>query len=78
LSVGFGTGQNSHRGQLVFANNIQGKLSTTFHWPIAQVMAILKLASSGNCKISIASVGALQIAIDSGTAIYNYVLPAKS
>jgi hypothetical protein len=60
LSIGFGTGQNSHRGDLIFASNIQGKLTNTFHWPIAQVMAILKLASSGNCKTSIANVGALQ------------------
>jgi len=78
LLMGFGTGGNSHRGELVFANNVQGKLSSTFHWPIAQVMAIFKLATSGNCKISIANVGALQITIDSGIGIYNYVLPAKS
>ncbi len=78
LTLGFGTGENSHRGHLIFASNIQGKLPTEFHWPIAQVMAILKLASTGNCKISIANVGALQITLDSGIGIYNYVLPAKS
>ena len=78
LNMGFGTGGNSHRGELAFANNISGTLKNTFHWPIAQVMAILKLASTGNCKISIANVGALQITVDSGIGIYNYVLPAKS
>ena len=78
LSIGFGTGQNSHRGELVFASNVQGKLTNTFHWPIAQVMAILKLASSGSCTMSIADVGALKITVDSGLGTYSYVLPAKS
>ena len=76
--MGFGTGGNSHRGHLVFADNVQGELSSTFHWPIVQVMAIFKLASTGNCKISIADIGALQITIDSGIGTYSYILPAKS
>ena len=78
LLMGFGTGGNSHRGHLVFADNVQGELSSTFHWPIVQVMAIFKLASTGNCKISIADIGALQITIDSGIGTYSYILPAKS
>ena len=78
LLMGFGTGGNSHRGHLVFAENVQGKLSSTFHWPIVQVMAIFKLASTGNCKISIADIGALQITIDSGIGTYSNILPAKS
>jgi hypothetical protein len=78
LTMGFGTGGNSHRGELAFANNISGTLKNTYHWPIAQVMAILKLASSGTCTISIADVGALQIKVDSGLGTYSYVLPAKS
>ena len=78
LLMGFGTGGNSHRGQLVFANNVSGSLKNTYHWPIAQVMAILKLASSGTCTMSIADVGALQIKVDSGLGTYSYVLPAKS
>ena len=78
LNMGFGTGGNSHRGELAFANNISGTLKNSFHWPIAQVMAILKLASSGSCTMSIADVGALKITVDSGLGTYSYVLPAKS
>ena len=78
LNMGFGTGGNSHRGELEFASNISGSLKNTYHWPIAQVMAILKLASSGTCTMSIADVGALEIKVDSGLGTYSYVLPAKS
>jgi hypothetical protein len=78
LNMGFGTGGNSHRGELEFARNISGSLKNTYHWPIAQVQAILKLASSGTCTMSIADVGALEIKIDSGLGTYSYVLPAKS
>ena len=78
LSMGFGTGGNSHRGELAFANNVNGTLKNTYYWPIAQVMAILRLASSGTCTMSVADVGALEIKVDSGLGTYSYVLPAKS
>ncbi len=78
LLMGFGSGSSSHRGQLVFADNINGTLNNSYHWPIAQVLSILKLANNENCTINIADVGALQITVDSGLGSYSYILPAKA
>jgi len=43
-----------------------------------QVLGILKLGMSGACVMNISDQGALQIAIDSGLATYDYILPAMS
>ena len=47
-------------------------------WPLAQVLAILKLGMSGACVMSISTKGALQISVDSGLAKYDYILPAQT
>jgi len=67
---------NNHAGHFTFEYNVKGTLSHSFSWPIDKVVAILKL--NGTKKISITSLGALKITVDSNLAVYEYTLPALS
>jgi len=67
---------NTHAGSFIFQSGITGKLKQQWAWPVAQVQSILNLA--GDKTIRIADVGAMQITVDSGIAVYNYTLPAQS
>jgi hypothetical protein len=67
---------SSHAGSFVFQAGVEGKLRQTWAWPVAQVQSILNLA--GDKTIRIADAGALQIVIDSGISVYEYILPAQS
>ena len=79
LVVGVGTDDgNGHAGKRIFARNVDGELKQHWSWPLHQVLAILKLGMSGACVMNISDQGALQISIDSGLAVYNYILPAMN
>ena len=67
---------SSHAGNFVFAHDIAGSLSKPWHWPISPVISILSL--SGDKMIRFSDQGAAQITVDSGLAIYNYILPAQT
>ena len=67
---------SSHAGSFVFQAGVVGKLRQTWAWPVAQVQSILNLA--GDKTIRIADAGALQIVVDSGISVYEYILPAQS
>ena len=73
----FSFGDNStHTGQFVFQHDVTGKLKHTWAWPIAQVQSILNLP--GDTIMYFSDMGALQITVDSGFAVYNYILPAMT
>jgi len=72
-----GTGPTD-RSIVPFATNIDGELKHGWSWPLNQVLAVLKLASSAECTLSISDQGALKIDVDSGLGHYEYILPAKS
>ena len=67
---------STHAGSFVFQSGITGKLKQTWSWPVNQVQSILGL--TGDITMRIADVGALSITVDSGTAVYTYILPAQS
>ena len=67
---------STHAGSFIFQSGITGKLKQTWSWPVNQVQAILGL--SGDITIRIADAGALNITVDSGIAVYEYILPAQS
>lgn len=67
---------STHAGEFVFESGVTGKLKQTWSWPVVQVMSILNL--SGNITMKIADVGAMMITVDSGVAVYDYILPAQS
>ena len=67
---------SSHAGNFVFASGIAGSLSKAWHWPVDAVISILSLP--GDKMIRFSDEGAAQITVDSGLAIYNYILPAQT
>lgn len=67
---------STHAGNFVFHPGVQGQLKRAWSWPVKQVIGILDLAGDKTFKIS--DDGAAMITVDSGLAIYNYILPAQS
>ena len=67
---------STHAGEFVFQHGVEGTLSHTWSWPVAQVQAILNL--DGDATMSISDQGAMKISLNSGLATYDYILPAQS
>ena len=67
---------STHSGNFVFHPDITGTLKRTWSWPIPQVISILGLTGDKTMKIS--DDGCMQITVDSGMAVYNYILPAQT
>jgi hypothetical protein len=67
---------STHAGSFVFEAGVEGTLSHTWSWPVAQVQSILGL--DGDKTMSISDQGAMQITVDSGMVKYDYILPAQS
>ena len=67
---------STHAGEFVFQHEIEGSLTHTWSWPVAQVQAILNL--DGDKTMQISDQGAMMISVDSGLAKYDYILPAQS
>jgi len=67
---------STHAGDFVFQAGVTGQLKRAWSWPAIPVMSILSLAGDKIMRIS--DDGAAKITVDSGMAIYNYILPAQS
>ena len=63
----------THAGSFVFQNAVEGKLSHTWSWPVAQVQSILNL--DGELTMSISDQGAMQISVDSTVSYTHLTLP---
>lgn len=66
---------SSHSGNFVFQANVTGSFTKSYLWPIAVVNSILSLDGDKTFKFS--EEGAAMITVDSGTIVYNYILPAQ-
>jgi hypothetical protein len=75
LKFSFGD-HSSHSGNFVFHPGVTGTLKRSWSWPIKTVIGILDLTGDKTFKIS--DDGAAMITVDSGLAVYNYILPAQS
>ncbi len=69
---------STHGGEFVFATGVSGKLTKAWAWPVAPILAILKIADVNNTMMSFSDEGALQIMLDSGIATYKYIIPATT
>ena len=67
---------STHAGSFIFQPDVNGKLARSWAWPVKQFISILDL--TGDKTINISDQGAAQITVDSGLAVYNYILPAQS
>ena len=68
----------SHGGEFIFATDVVGTLNKGWTWPVAPVLSILKIADVNNTTMNLSNEGALQITLDSGLAIYKYIIPAQT
>ena len=67
---------STHAGNFVFQHDVGGTLKRAWSWPATQFISILGL--TGDKTVRISDDGAAQITVDSGIAVYNYILPAQS
>ncbi len=67
---------STHAGNFVFHPGVSGQLKRAWAWPAKQFASIMDL--TGDKIIRISDDGAAQITVDSGMAVYNYILPAQS
>jgi len=70
--------QSTHGGEFVFATGVTGKITKAWTWPVTPVLGILKIADANNTKMSFSNEGAMQIELDSGLAVYKYIIPAQA
>ena len=75
LKIYFGDA-STHSGNFVFQPGVTGTLTRTWLWPVKQFLSIMDLV--GDKKVRIADAGAMEITVDSGIAIYTYLLPAQA
>lgn len=66
----------SHAGNFVFQHGVEGNLKHEWSWPIQTFISIMNL--SGDKVIQFSDDGAAQITVDSGLAVYQYILPANT
>lgn len=67
-------GMSDAGGRRIFAQNVDGKIENAWNWPLNIFLGILKLG--GDISIHFSDQGACQIDVDSGIAVYKYILPA--
>jgi hypothetical protein len=67
---------SSHAGNFVFQPGVTAQLKRAWSWPVQQIISILGLVGDKTMRIS--DDGAMQITVDSGLGVYNYILPAQT
>ena len=67
----------SHFGRMTFAAGVTGTVKEGYAWPIDKFLSIIKLGMNGECTVRFSQV-ACMITIDSGTGVYNYILPGHT
>jgi hypothetical protein len=67
---------SSHTGNFIFATDVAGTLSRAWNWPVAVFNSIMSLPGDKTIKFS--DEGAAQITVNSGLAVWNYILPAQT
>lgn len=75
LKVFFGD-PSTHSGNFVFQSGVSGTLNKSWQWPVKEFMSIMDLP--GDKKVKITDQGATEITVDSGLAVYSYILPAHT
>jgi hypothetical protein len=75
LKINFGD-PSTHSGNFVFQPDVSGKLTRAWMWPVKQFLSIMDLP--GDKVVKISDKGAAEITVDSGIAVYQYLLPAQA
>ena len=75
LKIYFGD-PSTHSGNFVFHSGVSGTLNRSWQWPVKVFLAIMDLPGEKTVRIS--DQGAAEITVDSGLAVYRYLLPAQA
>ena len=75
LKIFFGD-PSTHSGNFVFHPGVTGTLSKSWMWPVKEFLSIMDLP--GDKTVRISDAGATEITVDSGLAVYRYLLPAQA
>jgi hypothetical protein len=75
LKVYFGD-HSTHSGNFVFHPGVTGTLTRPWQWPVKVFLSIMDLP--GDKTVRISDDGAVEITVDSGLAIWQYLLPAQA
>jgi len=67
---------STHAGEFVFHAGVEGQLNSGWNWPVSHFSKIMDL--TGDKTIRFSNQGACQITVNSGLAVYNYILLAQS
>ena len=67
---------STHAGNFVFQAGVGGKLSRPWLWPVARFISIMNL--TGDKTVRFSDDGMAKITVNSGIAVYEYMLPALS
>lgn len=67
---------HSHAGNFVFQGSVSGTLSKSFNYPIAAFINVLNL--SGEKTVRFSDAGVVQITVDSGLGLYDYMIPSHT
>ena len=75
LVVYFGD-PSTHSGNFVFQTGVTGTLNKSWQWPVKVFLSIMDLP--GDKIIKITDQGATEITVDTGLAMYSYIIPAHA
>jgi hypothetical protein len=67
---------SSHAGNFVFQHGVSGGLTRDWKWPVNTFISILNL--SGDKLMKVSNDGAAMIIVNSGLAIYEFIVPAQT
>lgn len=71
-------GGATHKAQVVFAENVKGNIKANHTWNINSVLSVLKLGSNAEMVLSISSQGILQIEVNTGLGVYNFMFAGSN
>ena len=75
LKIYFGD-PSTHSGNFVFHAGITGTLGKSWNWPVKVFLAIMDLP--GDKTVRFSDQGVAEITVNSGMAVYQYLLPAQA
>jgi len=75
LKIFFGD-PTTHNGNFIFHPNVSGTLTRAWNWPVKEFLSIMDLP--GDKTVRIGDAGVVEITVDSGLAVYRYLIPAQA
>jgi hypothetical protein len=75
LKIYFGD-PSTHSSNFIFHSGVSGTLTRAWNWPVKEFLSIMDLP--GDKTVRIGDAGVVEITVDSGLAVYRYLIPAQA